>query len=54
MPTKSKCRVSGCPNRPLKDRLFCSEHIDSYGVGHVAYMHRKHAAKRAKKKKKRG
>ena len=47
--TKSKCKVTGCSNPPVKDRLFCAEHASEYGVGQVA-AHRKAATIRSKKR----
>ena len=50
--TKSKCRFAGCPNRPLKDRMFCEEHLADYEVPDVAAHHRKKADGFGRKKKK--
>jgi hypothetical protein len=33
---KSTCKVNGCSNPPVKERMFCSEHLSGYGVSHVA------------------
>lgn len=32
----SKCSFAGCTRPRLEDRMFCSEHIDNYGVSDVA------------------
>lgn len=49
--TKSKCRFAGCPNRAVKDRMFCAEHLSDYGVSPVAAHHRKRSAVFGRKKK---
>jgi hypothetical protein len=33
--SKSRCAFKGCRNSPIKNRMFCSEHISLHGVGPV-------------------
>jgi hypothetical protein len=47
MPRKSTitCKFAGCSNSPLKNRMFCAEHVATYGVTHVASHHKFPATK---------